>query len=128
MHSTRIFHYNALTGAFTGEDIPEVRDALVALFKNRHAKAEAKAREAADALARVEQGSSCSTLAPSCMGEPNAGPSGFLPLTRYDGASTFIDATGVFRVRVVTAMKDVEEVDRTSPAEVAHLEPLVRGI
>lgn len=129
MPAQNISRYSALDDSFEGSVNVAIQAMLLTTFWERYRKRAADYRRAAIALEAAQVGSPCSSGEPACTGQPEAkdGPSEDLKLNRYDGSMVFIDATGVFRFRICVDYS-VEQVDQTSPEEVAHLEELVREV
>jgi hypothetical protein len=124
--SHNVTRYFADTDSFVGSEDPLIRETLRKLFWDRYRTREANYKRAALALTLAERGLPCSLPEPACTGQPEAkeGPSDYLRLNKFDGGMTFIDAQGIFRFRICVDYA-VEQVDQTSPEEVAHLKDLV---
>jgi hypothetical protein len=102
MTSHNITRYFAETDSFVGSDDLTIREALRGLFWNRYRIRETNQKRAALA---ITQPTICSSTSSMLM--------------------TFIDANGIFRFRICVGC-DVEEVDKTFPETVAHINVLVR--
>ena len=130
MASHNITRYFAETDSFVGSDDLTIREALRGLFWNRYRIRETNQKRAALAIILAERGLPClpCTLSePACTGRPAEfkESTNYLRLNKFDGSMTFIDANGIFRFRICVGY-DVEEVDKTFPETVAHINVLVR--